>query len=197
MIYNRLLQLVHLFERSYRVTANAISTYLHRRVVKSVGSGTCFQRGIWVAAPYALTVGHDCLIARGVIIGTEILGNPVTLGDRVQVNTSCLLDHTGGLVIDDDVLISQDVIIYTHDHGIDPRSPAQPFHKHIGKNVWIGARAIILPRCQVIGEGAVIGAGAIVTKDVPSFAIVAGNPARTIGEASGRKTKSGSAVEVT
>ena len=51
----------------------------------------------------------------------------------------------------------------------------------IGNRVWIGYRAMILPGVT-IGEGAVVGAGAVVTKDVESFSIVAGNPARRIGE---------------
>ena len=53
----------------------------------------------------------------------------------------------------------------------------------IGNRVWIGYRAIILPGIT-IGEGAVVGAGAVVTKDVEPFAIMAGNPARKIGERS-------------
>nr|WP_255122738.1 hypothetical protein [Rhodococcus sp. 14-2470-1b] len=50
----------------------------------------------------------------------------------------------------------------------------------IGHDCWIGANSIILPGCRSIGIGAVIGAGSIVTKDVPPFAVVAGNPARVI-----------------
>jgi len=52
----------------------------------------------------------------------------------------------------------------------------------IGPDVWIGANTIILPGCKKIGVGAVIGAGSVVTKDVPPFTIVAGNPARKLGE---------------
>ena len=51
---------------------------------------------------------------------------------------------------------------------------------NIGSDVWIGANAIITPSCKKIGNGSVIGAGSIVTKDVPDYAIVAGNPAKII-----------------
>ncbi len=51
----------------------------------------------------------------------------------------------------------------------------------IGHDVWVGAHVIVLPGCRTIGTGAVIGAGAVVTRDVPPFSVVAGNPARIIG----------------
>ena len=84
--------------------------------------------------------------------------------------------------IDDDVLISEEAFLYTHDHGLDPRADPMLMPKKIGAGAWIGMRAVILPQCQNIGAGAVIGAGAIVARDVPAGAIVAGNPARQIGQ---------------
>lgn len=51
----------------------------------------------------------------------------------------------------------------------------------IGHDVWIGFNAMILPNCRVIGDGAIVGAGAVVTKDVPAFGIVVGNPGKLIG----------------
>ena len=56
----------------------------------------------------------------------------------------------------------------------------EPTPLHIAGDVWIGARVIVLPGCRRIGHGAVIGAGAVVTKDVPDWAIVVGNPAKVI-----------------
>lgn len=172
---------LHLADRIYRWIENSISNILYRSIVASVGKRTRFQRSIWIAKPGSVFIGSDCLIAHKVIMGTEISGSRISIGDRVQINANCLIDHSGGITIGDDVLISQDVIIYTHDHGLDPRSEPMPFAKEISNGAWIGVRAIILPGCTRVGARAIVGAGAIVTCDVPDGAIVAGNPARIIG----------------
>ena len=62
--------------------------------------------------------------------------------------------------------------------GSEPDDP--PTSLEICGDVWIGARAIILPGCKRIGAHSIIGAGAVVTKDVPDYAIVGGNPAKVI-----------------
>jgi maltose O-acetyltransferase len=81
-----------------------------------------------------------------------------------------------------DVSIGPEAAILTLGH--DPRSPAFADRGGaviIGDHVWIGFRAIVLPGIT-IGEGAVVGAGSVVCRDVPPFAIAAGNPAKVIGE---------------
>lgn len=69
----------------------------------------------------------------------------------------------------------------TLNHGFAPNDRQNLYHApiHIGKSVWIGAHATILPNVT-IGDNAIVGAGSVVTKDVPDNAIVAGNPARFI-----------------
>lgn len=106
----------------------------------------------------------------------------IFLGDRVVINQNVLLDGRGTLVIENDTDIATNVSIWTMDH--DPNSEtheARPRKVHIGHHVWIASGATILPG-KKIGDGAVIAANAVVTKDVPPRAIVAGNPARIIGE---------------
>lgn len=112
-------------------------------------------------------------------------GRKIYLGERNVINFGCLLDgrryriNTGS-----DVSIGPEASILTLGH--DPRSPDfvdRGGDVVIGNRVWIGYRALILPGVT-IGEGAVVGAGAVVTKDVEPYAIVAGNPARKIGERS-------------
>lgn len=101
-----------------------------------------------------------------------------------------------GVVIGRYVSVASEVKVFRRDHPMN-RLSTHPFFFNsslnylskdtinpnsllIGHDVWIGARVIITPGCCQIGDGAVIGAGAVVTKDVPDFAVVAGNPAKLI-----------------
>lgn len=106
----------------------------------------------------------------------------IFLGDRVVINENVLLDGRGVLEIENDTDIATNVSIWTMEH--DPNSETHESRTgkvHIGHHVWIASGATILPGVS-IGDGAVVAAGAVVTKDVPSKAIVAGIPARVIGE---------------
>jgi acetyltransferase-like isoleucine patch superfamily enzyme len=109
-------------------------------------------------------------------------GRKVCLGERNIINFGCVLDgrrypiRTGS-----DVSIGPEAAILTLGH--DPQSPDfadRGGDVTIGNRVWIGFRAIVLPGVS-IGEGAIVGAGSIVTKDIDPFTIVAGNPATPIG----------------
>lgn len=107
----------------------------------------------------------------------------VELGDRNVVNFGCLFDgRVYKIVTGTDVSIGPEAAILTLGH--DPQSPDfadKGGDVVIGDRVWICYRAIILPGVT-IGDGAVIAAGAVVTKNVEAFSIVAGNPAREIGK---------------
>jgi maltose O-acetyltransferase len=109
-------------------------------------------------------------------------GRKVFLGERNVVNFGCLFDgRKFSIRTGSNVSIGPEATILTLGH--DPRSAI--FEDRggavvIGDRVWIGYRAIVLPGVS-IGEGAVVGAGAVVTKNVEPYAIVAGNPAREIG----------------
>lgn len=110
--------------------------------------------------------------------GKLIVGKGSVIGDRN------LLDARNGICIGENVNLSSDVQIFTeqHDHR-DPyfRNNSNPgFMVKIDNRVWVGPKTIILPKVH-IGEGAVIAAGAVVTKDVPPFSIMAGVPAKQIG----------------
>lgn len=106
----------------------------------------------------------------------------VTIGMHTVVNRDVVLDGREGLAIGCNVSISEGVAIFTLEH--DPGSvhfASRGAAVTVGDRVFIGARAIILPGVTV-GEGGVVAAGAVVTRDVPPYAIVGGVPARVIGE---------------
>ena len=113
---------------------------------------------------------------------TFFTGDLFEIGDHTIVNRHCYLDAREGLVIGSNVSISNQVYIQTATHDqADPDFRYVPGPVHIGDYAWIGARAMILPGVT-IGEGAVVGAGAVVTRSVAPYIIVAGVPARPIGE---------------
>lgn len=108
-------------------------------------------------------------------------GKNITVGKNVFINSGCKFQDQGGITIGDGTLIGHNVVLATLNHGIAPeeRHDLFPAPIHIGKNVWIGANATVLPGV-VIGDHAVIAAGAVVTKDVPANAVVGGIPAKVI-----------------
>ena len=115
-------------------------------------------------------------------MGVFVTGRNIKLGDNVVINRSVYLDGRIGVEIYNNVSISPGVYVLSMEH--DPNSPVFATRGGvvvIEDHVWIGARALILPGVR-IGEGAVIGAGAVITRDVLPYKIVAGVPAKVIGE---------------
>lgn len=110
-------------------------------------------------------------------------GKNIELGKNVYFNFNCVVLDVAKVIIGSYTLMGPNVQIYTADHPIDAkkRSEGQEFGKtiKIGSYVWIGGNAIICPGIT-IGDRSMIAAGAIVTKDVPSDVIIAGNPAKII-----------------
>ncbi|MFA6005281.1 MAG: acyltransferase [Patescibacteria group bacterium] len=109
----------------------------------------------------------------------------ISIGDNVMLARNVDLYGFGGLEIGNHTAIGAYSAIITHNHIFtDNNKPIlEQGHKRekvtIGTDVWIGTHAIILPGVT-IGNGAVIGAGAVVTKDVPKYAVVVGNPGKIV-----------------
>ena len=108
-------------------------------------------------------------------------GKNITVGKNVFINSGCRFQDQGGISIGGGTLIGHNVVLTTLNRGISPdeRHDLFPAPIHIGKNVWIGSNATVLPGVT-IGDNAVIAAGAVVTKDVPENTVAAGVPAKVI-----------------
>ncbi len=113
--------------------------------------------------------------------------NNLTLGDNVWIGENFFAKCEGELTIKSGCIISKDCEIWTANHNYDSEDlETIPYDKRfiykkvvINENVWIGSRVTIIPGV-IIGEGAIIGAGSVVTKNIPSLAVVGGNPAKVI-----------------
>ena len=127
------------------------------------------------------SMGANINIDRGVTFGS---GSKIVLKDNAKVGINCQMPDN--IRVGCDVMIGPDVLILGHNHEfsncetpmrLQGIKKAQPVS--IEDDVWIGARVIILPGVR-IGQGSIIGAGAVVAKNIPSYSICVGNPARII-----------------
>jgi len=137
----------------------------------------------WICRGIFRHTGKETNIERGAHFGS---GVEIEIGDHSGLGVNCQVPPN--LKMGADVMMGPDVLILGQNHDFaDPEVPmrlqgaarAEPVV--IEANVWIGARVIVLPGVR-IGTGAVIGAGSVVTKDVPPFTVCAGNPARVLRE---------------
>lgn len=130
-------------------------------------------------------LGVSARIEASTIIKTN--GGEVNIGDGVYIGPMCLLSGEGGITIGDNTLIGPQVLLLTSNHVFndvdvvvgEQGNALAPLR--IGRDVWIGGHATILAGIT-IGDQAVVAAGAVVTRDIPARAIVAGVPAKQIGE---------------
>ncbi|PZP33936.1 MAG: maltose acetyltransferase [Roseateles depolymerans] len=145
--------------------SNAQRFALLQQRLGAVGEGAC------VRAPFHCDYGYNLRLGRGVFM-----------------NFGCVVLDVVGVEIGDMTQIGPGVQILTADHPRDPALRAQGLEFgrsiRIGRNVWIGGGALIMPGVT-IGDDALIGAGSVVTRDVPAGATVVGNPARVLAPRAG------------
>ena len=108
-------------------------------------------------------------------------GKNIHLGKNVFINSGCHFQDQGGIYIGDGTFIGHNVVLATLNHDLNPNSRGDMWPKpiHLGKKVWIGSGAIVLPGVT-IGDNSVIAAGSVVTKNVPENSVYGGNPAKLI-----------------
>jgi acetyltransferase-like isoleucine patch superfamily enzyme len=159
---------------------NYLNTLRWKFILGSLGTGSVIELGVKIENPKQVYVGNYSILRKGSLLISELGTGCLKIGDHVQINEGVKIDHTGGLNIDNLVLVSEEAIIYSHSHGLDPRSKPVGMRKSIEENVWIGARAIILESCQHIGSNSIVGAGSVVTKAVSENVLVSGMKASVV-----------------
>ena len=159
-----------------------------RRELMSRGTGIHIAHGVDVRGPARLQIGNETMIDVGVVLHC---GDPqwspaqagITIGANSYVGPYSVLFGGAGIEIGDSVLISPGVVIVSHQHTfarheVDIRlQPLEFAGVVIDRDVWIGSNATVLPGVR-IGAGSIVGAGAVVTRDVAPGKLVLGVPAR-------------------
>lgn len=151
-----------------------------------VGKGTCLPK-LYVSWPHQVEIGHSCRLERGIQFKFDGIWKPgpsIVVGDRTFIGAGCEFNIRRRITIGSDCLIAAGSRFVDHDHGTGRESPIRLQRSREGEiliedDVWIGANAVVL-RGVHIGSGAIVAAGAVVTKSVEPRSIVGGVPARVI-----------------
>jgi len=171
------------------------STQLKKRSFKSFGKNSLLGLNSRIIKPQFISIGNNSSVCNGVELSCSeapesigklpelIIGNNVSIGEYSHITCA------NKLIIGNGVLTGKKVLITDNAHGASNRTSleTQPMLRDIVSNgpviiednVWVGEKASIMPNVH-IGKGAIVAANAVVTKDVPAYAVVGGNPAKII-----------------
>lgn len=176
-----LLGVLRIITRGSRRALNHLSTWFWMLCGLEIGKGTIIQFGVYIEAPKQVKIGSRCLIIRGVRLTTESANGKLIIADGVEINLNVRIDYSGFISICNNVVVSEDTVIFTHSHGHSPKAKPDTTKIIISEASWIGSRVMVMAGVNSIGKEAVVAAGSIVTKDVPPGIIVGGVPAKKIG----------------
>lgn len=170
----------------YRVLYYGFARFLPKSTAPLLGKVSLRIRRALCRHLFHKDKSHQCkelVVEKGAYFGS---GKNFTVGNEVGLGKN-FKSLNRIVTIDDYLMMGEDVLFLGGGHNYDRtdipmghQGTKGPTPLHIAGDVWIGSRAIILPGCRRIGHGAIIGAGAVVTKDVPDWAVVGGNPASII-----------------
>jgi acetyltransferase-like isoleucine patch superfamily enzyme len=180
---------------AFRLRANAARMVAHFRTAwwrslgMQIGAGTLLPK-VHVTWPHQLSLGQKCALEHDIYFKYDGIWQPgpsIVIGDRVFIGFGCEFNVRRGVTIGADCLIASGCKFVDHDHGIARRDVPMKEQADgteaeiaIGDDVWLGANAVVLKGVR-IGRGAIIAAGAVVTKPVGEYEIWGGVPARLIG----------------
>jgi acetyltransferase-like isoleucine patch superfamily enzyme len=157
------------------IGTNSIFKYITKELTKNISGNVIIGKNFTYDAFCHITANGDNSVIR--------------IGDNSGVSTNVIInaDMGGTIKIGNNVLIAPNVVIRAANHNYKKRRLLIKNQGHtpgiiiIGNDVWIGVNSVILPDVY-IGDGVVIGAGSVITKDIQPYLVVAGVPARKIGE---------------
>jgi galactoside O-acetyltransferase len=161
---------------------------LYRAALAEAGPVLSIARRVEIGCPRNIRVGNHVYLASGAVL-RACEDAAIVIGNRFGANGNVRLiaDKGGRITVGNDVMIGPNAVLRASNHGSDRLDQPMWDQPHsggtidIGDDVWIGANVVVVPDVA-IGAHAIIAAGAVVTRDVPAYAIASGVPARVIGD---------------
>jgi acetyltransferase-like isoleucine patch superfamily enzyme len=154
----------------------------------SIGEGTNAPK-LLITWHHQVSIGKDCTLEDDIYFkydGPYQPGPSIIIGNQVFIGRGCEFNIRQQIIIGHNALIASGCKFIDHDHGTNIKSPMNQQIDGVEKpiviedDVWLGVNAVIL-KGVTIGKGSIVGAGAVVTKNIPPFTIAVGIPARPIG----------------
>ncbi len=188
---------MYYLHRKFQRLLGLFNTLLLRTEIAVIGKGSRYLPGSFVVGGKYIKIGRNTIVDKHVSITAQKVKGVtsdniqciVTIGDNCSIGPYSQITGIKRIQIGNGLLTGSSVLITDNAHGETDYAQLQLLPKLrplvsrgevvIGNNVWIGAKATILPGVH-IGDGVIIGANSVVTKDIPSYSIVVGNPAHII-----------------
>jgi len=197
-----------LFANLPTALGSVVRTGVYRSLLGKIGSNCFIEEGVRLRIPQKIFLGDRVFIGKNCDLDVEYLDSEIRIGDdvhisrgtiilagvgrtiineRVSIGAGTFIYGSSGVEIGKDSLLADHVRVMAGTHRYKDASKlirlqgASAKKTVIGQDVWLGSSAIVLEGVTV-SDGAVVGAGAVVTKDIPRYSIAAGAPARVIGK---------------
>jgi acetyltransferase-like isoleucine patch superfamily enzyme len=188
------------------VIGSVLRGSIYRSLFGSMGSNCFIEKNVRFYAPQRIHLGSRVFIGEGSFIDAAPPGSVIYINDNVHISQGVVIRGLSGTIVIDEMvnvgtgsfiygaadvrigrysLLANNVELITGDHVFkDPSTPIRFQGRNIGnivigEDVWLGARVTVLHGIT-IGKGSVVGANAVVTQDIPSYSVAAGNPATVI-----------------
>ena len=174
----------------HKFTKRDVMTSLYTRLFASFGKKSVLYRPLYIKGKEFIHIGDNTTILNNARI--QVYNDLTGLSSEVRIGNNCYIGYNtsilagGSVELGDGGLITRNILISSENHSVNPEDEKYYSAQQlvcdpvkIGEGSWIGERVCVLPGIT-IGKKCVVGAGSIVTKDIPDYCMVAGSPARTI-----------------